>query len=539
MILDSTLRKLQVVLTTAQTTAPMSVVVDWVDNTITTFTPGVTPSLTNGTSAVDILAAPAASTQRKVNGITISNRDTVSKVVQVYLNDNGTQYSLTSSTLGVGETLGYTDTQGWYTIDTSGARKGVGASGATGSQGIQGVSGFHGWDGDNGEDAIPIPGPRGLQGIQGPPGPQGRTIIMLDDSDHGDPFPMGGGSTQASTPASSSVQNGFINYLINGDMGIYQRGTTAVTAGYGPADRWTNSSSGTSMSSTLVALSSGDTLYDTGEARQCTQIVVTSVANVANYATLSQYMEDVRHLAGKTVTVSFWAKAAAGTPSIGLEISQNFGTGGSAQVDIAGQAQVISTTWTRYSKTFVIPNLNAKTIGTEATHYTRLNFWLDAGSNWNARSGSIGQSSKTVSITLVQLEVGSTMSQFEVRPKGVEIALCQRYYEKSYDINTNPGTFTDLGALAYRVIVSGVGPIHSVPVTFQVAKRVAPTITFYNPHVANANWRNSSKLTDSGPGNASGLVNISSQGFVATNAQVAGDLAPEGILIQWTAQAEF
>lgn len=217
MILDSTLRKLQVVLTTAQTTAPMSVVVDWVDNTTTTFTPGVTPTVTNGTTAVDILPAPAAATQRKVNGITISNKDSVSKVVQVYLNDNGTQYSLTSSTLGVGETLGYTDTQGWYTIDTSGARKGVGPIGATGSQGIQGVSGFHGWDGDNGEDAIPIPGPRGLQGIQGPPGPQGRTIIMLDDSDHGDPFPMGGGSAKETGPsgAAFSAYNSSVTSLAN------------------------------------------------------------------------------------------------------------------------------------------------------------------------------------------------------------------------------------------------------------------------------------------------------------------------------------
>lgn len=119
MILDTTTRKLQIVLTSNKTTTDMPVVVDWVDNTTTTFTPGVTPTTTNGVSLVDILAAPAGSTQRKVNGLTIVNLDTAIKTVQVFLNDNGTSYQIQSQLLQVGDKLCYTDAHGWYTTSMS------------------------------------------------------------------------------------------------------------------------------------------------------------------------------------------------------------------------------------------------------------------------------------------------------------------------------------------------------------------------------------------------------------------------------------
>lgn len=157
MILDTTTRKLQIVLTGAKTTLDMPVVVDWVDNTTTTFTPGVTPTTTNGIGLVDILAAPSASTQRKVNGLTINNIDTATKTVQVLLNDNGTSYQLQSQLLQVGDILCYTDSRGWYTKDSNGNIKGFGPTGATGTSGIQGLSGTIGFDGTDGEDTWPIP----------------------------------------------------------------------------------------------------------------------------------------------------------------------------------------------------------------------------------------------------------------------------------------------------------------------------------------------------------------------------------------------
>lgn len=249
---------------------------------------------------------------------------------------------------------------------------------------------------------------------------------------------------------------GLRNKIINGNMGIFQRGTAAVTTSlaYGPADRWQNEANGDTFSTTQGVFASGDTLYDTGGAQYFTTIAVTSVAGVNNFVRFQQQIEDVRILAGQTVTVSFWAKAATGTPSIGMEILQNFGTGGSpsAITTGVGQSQALTTTWTKYSKTFTFPSINGKTIGTDVnSSYSRLLFWLDAGATYATRSGSIGQSSKTVSIAQVQLEIGSVATPFEFRPIGMELALCQRYCRSIDSFSTVGQAFSTTGANIFNV----------------------------------------------------------------------------------------
>lgn len=119
MILDYG-RKLQVVLTTAATSLNMPILADWVDANGMT---GLSTSNTNGTTAVDILLAPQTNTQRKLNGLTIYNRDTASKIVQINLNDNGTLFPIIDITLQVDDTLGYSDAGGWYVLDLNGNRK--------------------------------------------------------------------------------------------------------------------------------------------------------------------------------------------------------------------------------------------------------------------------------------------------------------------------------------------------------------------------------------------------------------------------------
>ena len=269
---------------------------------------------------------------------------------------------------------------------------------------------------------------------------------------------------------------GLRNKVINGNMGIFQRGTTAVTTSgnYGPADRWVVITVGDTFSTTQGSFVSGDTLYDTGGAQNFTQVAVTSVAGAANFAQLEQRIEDVRLLAGQTVTVSFWAKAAAGTPLIGLAINQNFGTGGSPSASLAGvgQSQALTTTWTNYSKTFTVPSINGKTIGTTAnTSYSRLTFWLDSGSTFNTESGTIGQASKTVSIAQVQVEIGPVATPFEQRPIGMELALCQRYYEVMPQAGTG-SIQASIGTGQNTSTTAG-----SVPITFKVTKRATPGVT--------------------------------------------------------------
>lgn len=123
MILDSTLRKIQVVLAAAKATLDMSITVDYVDMTTTATIGGTYTSSSNGVTSVDILPAPAASTQRKVNRINIYNRDTAEKTISVSISDSGVLYPEVDVTLAVDDTLQYTDMNGWRVIDRTGSIK--------------------------------------------------------------------------------------------------------------------------------------------------------------------------------------------------------------------------------------------------------------------------------------------------------------------------------------------------------------------------------------------------------------------------------
>lgn len=119
MYLDSTTRSIEILLGGSITTNQLPVVCSWVDHTATTVTPGTTRSLSNNTTAVTAVAAPAASTQRQVQTINVYNNDTVAATVTVRLNDNSTTAILMKATLQIGETLHYEARYGWQILEAS------------------------------------------------------------------------------------------------------------------------------------------------------------------------------------------------------------------------------------------------------------------------------------------------------------------------------------------------------------------------------------------------------------------------------------
>ncbi len=70
-VLTATTDNLQLVLDAAHTSAALKVVTCWRDITTTDYTPGRTRTDSNGTTDVNIVPAPAASTQRVVDFITV------------------------------------------------------------------------------------------------------------------------------------------------------------------------------------------------------------------------------------------------------------------------------------------------------------------------------------------------------------------------------------------------------------------------------------------------------------------------------------
>jgi hypothetical protein len=227
------------------------------------------------------------------------------------------------------------------------------------------------------------------------------------------------------------------NKIINGDFFVNQRSFTsnAVFRGVG-YDLWANEFSGGSCTQTAQTFTPGTAPVAGYEFANYLQIVTAGQSAAGDYGMLTQRIENVRTFAAQTVTMSFWAKAATGTPKISFEFQQNFGSGGSpsAQVNTyAGQA-TLSTSWVRYTITATCPSISGKTIGTTAkTSFLGINFWLSAGSTFNSRSGSIGIQNATFDIAGVQLEAGSTATAFQTATGTIqgELAACQRYYYRA------------------------------------------------------------------------------------------------------------
>ena len=124
--------------------------------------------------------------------------------------------------------------------------------------------------------------------------------------------------------------------------------------------------------------------------------------------------------------------------------------------------------------------------GTSFTGGTLQTAW-DARTNANRISSTnINLSDNTANsfyITGVQLEMGATATPFEHMPIGMELSLCQRYYQKSYEAGIVPGT--DISA-HYRGIHFSNGVCDSstnqnLPFTVEISPvmRAQPTLYYY------------------------------------------------------------
>lgn len=243
------------------------------------------------------------------------------------------------------------------------------------------------------------------------------------------------------------------NKIINGDFGIWQRGTSfnAATTFY-TADRWMGYSySGASQTISQQSFTAGTAPVSGYEGQYFLRATATNTG-----INFEQRIEDVRTLAGQTVTLSFWAKSAS-AQTITLYINQNFGSGGSSQVTAITGTQALTTSWTRYSLTGTVTSVAGKTIGTSS--YLQVNF---IGSTIN----------NAVDIWGVQLEAGSTASGFQTATGTIqgELAACQRYYWRTSITGYAPATNWGM-ATSTTAVNAGV--------SFPSTLRTAPTSLDY------------------------------------------------------------
>ena len=251
----------------------------------------------------------------------------------------------------------------------------------------------------------------------------------------------------------SASSFGFRNRIINGQMQIAQRATSAtitagstIAAGYSTVDRFYVYCTGANVTAAQVA----------GSGANKNNLQITGAASVTAVG-IGQRIEQLNSydMAGSTATLSVnisnsllttvtWTAYYANT-------ADTFGTLASpTRTQIATGTFTVNSTLTNYSTQISIPS--AATTGIEIV------FTVGA------------QTSGTWVIGNVQLEKSSTATSFDYRPYGTEFQLCQRYYEVGGGsviivAPTLTGASWDAGTSQY-----------SFP-QFIVAKRATPTVT--------------------------------------------------------------
>jgi len=228
------------------------------------------------------------------------------------------------------------------------------------------------------------------------------------------------------------------NLIHNSMFNIAQRGAGPfATLGTYTLDRWLLFGATDAASILQVALGDGGrAAIGDEEARLGLQNTFTGNAAAGAFHRIDQRIENVSRLAGKTVTISFYASTSSGTPKLGLNMTQSFGTGGSPSAAVqalaTGNSVTLSTTWTRYSSTIALPSVAGKTLGTNNDSYTALSIYFSSGATANAGAGNIGVQSGTVNIWGVQLELGPTATPLEKLDPVTQLQQCQRFFQTGF-----------------------------------------------------------------------------------------------------------
>jgi hypothetical protein len=338
------------------------------------------------------------------------------------------------------------------------------------------------------------------------------------------------------------------NVIINGDFNIWQRGTSFAAAANGDytADRFLYAKSG-AMVHTISQSTDVPTVAQAGHLSNHSFLVDCTTADTSlastDQCTLQQRIEgyDFLKIAQRTFTLGFWVKATkTGTYCVA------FMNSGNDRTYVAEYTVGASDTW-EYKTVTVSASPSAGT-----WDYTNgvglFVFWtLAAGSSfqttagaWNtgnfrATANQVNACDSTLNdfrLSQIIIVPGEVAVPFVGRSHGNELSRCERYFEKTYDQGTNPGTATEVGGHFERKsdTLSSVLWGHN----YHTSKRSAPAITIYSPSTGA-----SGKARDFDAGadvvcTASNASDSAFRTFLGTASATEHQIA-----YQWTADAEL
>jgi len=243
------------------------------------------------------------------------------------------------------------------------------------------------------------------------------------------------------------------NLIINGDMRVAQRGTSATGitgTGYYTADRARLSITGMGGNQ----LVDQEVLFDQTVDSNTVNVLKMTIAATSSTGELgyNQRLEvdDVKHLIGKKFTFSAYVKADSPIDLITFSAIDN-NTGNFGSIFLISGPITISNSWQRI-------------VGTATFNDILSSDYLDLLIRFNPSVAT------SFYITMVQFEEGDTATEFEHRSFGEELALCQRYYyEYSRSVD---GTSRIAGAVMRgNTLMYGFGTPH--PTTMRASPSVS------------------------------------------------------------------
>lgn len=355
-----------------------------------------------------------------------------------------------------------------------------------------------------------------------------------------------------STPSGiTSINGGQLagqrNKIINGAMEIAQRGTSlaAIPTGTYLLDRWIYTFGGAlvaTVSQQLDAPSSNEFQYSL---RHAVTTVDAAIA-AGDFAVLTQRIEgyNVRDLIGRTFTLSFWVRGAkTGVHNVA------FRNQGNDRSYVAEYTINAINTWEYKTVTVTGGLITAGTWNWTNSQGLYVDFPLYAGSTFHTTAGTwqtgnflgtaaaVQTEGDTIgnifALTGVQLEIGGVATAFEHRNFQQELAMCQRYFWKTYNYDIAPGFSPQTaGAISARGVGSTITAAFGA--RFKVSMRATPTVTLYNTfNGTSGQIRDQSASTNY---NAT-AGDVSTDGF--SHAVGAGDVATNFYQGQATASAEL
>ena len=335
--------------------------------------------------------------------------------------------------------------------------------------------------------------------------------------------------------------------IINGNFAIDQRNAGAVAtvtssnAPYGP-DRWRGTLAGTATGQfTIKREPAGPNQY----ALRAQTTIVDATIDASDFYMVGHTVEgvniaDLEWGAASAKPVTFAARMFAVVPGTYSMVFRN-----SAETIGYVKTFTVPAAWTDISFTIPGPTSGVWQSGTAGG----LQIWigLGVGSNQHAPAANSWQSGSFLGVAgcvnmLATLNASFWIVDARLYPGSIdygpcqrlyadELRLCQRYYAKSYSIDTVPGTATSAGVRATFTVSTAVNQNY-IDVDLPTPMRALPAVTLYSPRDGATGMFDigSANLPAIPFHNSDNHFLITNNGAVPANVQMLG---------HWTASAEL